>query len=116
MTPSEMPAKPEDADCSMNGVDSRTRLTCRRVTMASLAHKLPQVAGAYADKPVVDQTGLAGAWDFTLEWTQLAKVESSGGMTLFAALQAQLGLQLESKKVPVPVIVVDSIDRAPTEN
>ena len=116
MTPSEMPAKPEDADCSMSNGDSGVRLTCKRVTMASLAHRLPQLAEAYADKSVVDQTGLAGAWDFTLEWMPLAKVESNGGMTLFAALQAQLGLQLENQKVPVPVIVVDSMDRTPTEN
>jgi uncharacterized protein (TIGR03435 family) len=116
MTPSEMPAKPEDADCSMNSGESGTRLSCKRVTMASLAHRLPQLAGRYADKPVVDQTGLAGAWDFTIEWTPLAKIESDGGMTLFAVLQAQLGLQLENKKVPVPVVVVESVDRKPTEN
>jgi len=116
MTPSEIPAKPEDADCSMSSGESGTRMSCKSVTMASLAHRLPQLAGRYADKPVVDQTGLAGAWDFTLEWTPLAKVESDGGMTLFAALQAQLGLQLENKKVAVPVVVVDGIERTPTDN
>jgi uncharacterized protein (TIGR03435 family) len=84
--------------------------------MASLAHKLPQLAWRYVDKLVIDQTGLAGAWNFMLEWAPLPNDESNGGMTLFAALQAQLGLQLENKKVPVPVIVVDTMDRTPTEN
>jgi uncharacterized protein (TIGR03435 family) len=84
--------------------------------MAQLAHKLPSLAGAYADKRVVDQTGLDGAWDFALEWTPMAQIETSGGMTLFAALQAQLGLQLESRKLPASVVVVDSMARAPTEN
>jgi len=117
MTPSEMPAKPEDADCSLSGSPSGTRiLGCKRTTMAQLAHKLPSLAGAYADKRVVDQTSLDGAWDFTLEWTPLAQIETSGGMTLFAALQAQLGLQLESRKLPVSVVVVDNMTRTPTEN
>jgi uncharacterized protein (TIGR03435 family) len=117
MTPSEMPAKPEDGVCSSHGTSSGTLLlSCKHLTMAQLAHRLPGVAAAYADKPVVDQTGLGGAWDFTLEWTPLKQLEDKGGLTLFAALQAQLGLQLESRKLPVSVVVVDSMERAPTDN
>jgi uncharacterized protein (TIGR03435 family) len=117
LTPSEPPVKPEDADCSANGTSAgNRRISCKHLTMAQFAHELPSYAASYADKRVVDETGLAGAWDFAFEWTPLAQIESNGGMTLFAALQAQLGLQLESRKLPVSVVVVDSMARTPTEN
>ena len=77
---------------------------------------LPQLAGGYVDKRVVDETGLPGAWEFTVEWTQIAQLENNGGMTLFASLQAQLGLQLVEKKLPVSVVVVDNMEKTPTDN
>ena len=40
----------------------------------------------------------------------------SGGPTLISALESQLGLKLESKKGPVKVLVVDSMNKKPTEN
>lgn len=113
MKPSELPAKPEDSDCQVGGGPARVRLVCEHMTMAALARELPQDAGRYVDKRVVDLTGLQGAWDFTVEYTPMAQLETSGGLTLFAALQAQLGLQLESRKVAVPVVVIDSMDRTP---
>ncbi len=117
LTPSEMPAKPEDADCSSHPTPSGTRvLDCKHMTMSQLAHELPNYAAAYADKRVVDQTGLGGAWDFTVEYTPAAQIEDKGGLTLFAALQAQLGLQLESRRLPVSVVVVDNMARTPTDN
>ncbi|HEX4135606.1 MAG TPA: TIGR03435 family protein [Bryobacteraceae bacterium] len=117
MTSSEMPAKPEDADCRRSGSGaSNVRLTCKHETMAAFAHELPQYAGGYVTSTVVDQTSLNGAWDFTFEWTPMAQLESSGGLTLFAALQAQVGLQLERRKLPVPILVVDSMQRTPSEN
>jgi uncharacterized protein (TIGR03435 family) len=116
MTPSQLPAKAEDADCRRSPAeDSRIRLTCQQETMAAFAHELPQYAGGYVTTTVVDQTSLAGAWDFKVEWSPFAQIESNGGLTLYAALQAQLGLQLARKKLGVPVLVVDSIERMPTE-
>ena len=77
------------------------------------------------DRPVLDKTGLTGKYDFNLEWTYddrqfdrrllPIKSESSGKPDLFAALQEQLGLRLESSKGPVPVIVIDSVQK-PSEN
>lgn len=117
LTPSAMPVKPEDADCSRSRTpDSRMRLTCQHETMAAFAHELPQYAGGYVATTVVDRTKLGGAWDFQVEWTPLAQIESNGGLTLFAAIEAQLGLQLAREKLPVPVLVVDSMERAPKEN
>lgn len=117
MTPSDPPVKPEDADCRRSRTDdSRLRLVCRHETMGAFAHEVPQYAGGYIVTTVVDQTGLSGAWDFTLEWTPMQQIENSGGLTLFAALQSQIGLQLRTRKVAVPVLAVDSVQRTPTEN
>lgn len=116
LTPTELPAKPEDSDCSLRVADARAHLQCRHMSMSAFAHELPGYANRYVDKRIVDETQLSGAWEFTLEWTPFAQVESEGGLTLFAALESQLGLHLDSRKLPVPVLVVDSMEKAPLEN
>ena len=72
-----------------------------------LAHK--------AGQPVVDKTGLSGIYDFTLSYSP-ASDSSSSLPDFFTALQEQLGLKLESQKVPVDFLVIDHIDKIPTEN
>ena len=117
MTPSAPPAKPEDADCIRSGKDgARFRLVCQHETMEAFAHEMPQYTGGYVTGTVVDRTGLRGAWDFTLEWTPMPQIETSGGLTFFAALQSQIGLELRNRNLAVPVLVVDSIERKPTAN
>jgi uncharacterized protein (TIGR03435 family) len=68
----------------------------------------------------VDLTGLTGAYDFTLTWTlpfSLPGPDSGQvGFTLFEAIERQLGLKLSLRKHPMPVLIVDSIDRQITEN
>ena len=78
-------------------------------------------------RPVVDETALTGRYDFHLTWTQLpgemnpgfaddpARNQTGEGASLFTAIQEQLGLRLESRKVPADAIVVDRVER-PTEN
>jgi uncharacterized protein (TIGR03435 family) len=68
---------------------------------------------------VVDRTGDAGKYDFELSWmpdpgTSNNAVDSSGP-SIFTALQEQLGLRLESQKGPIPILVIDRIER-PSEN
>ena len=116
LTPSTMPEKPEDSRCSFQNDGSQAHLACQHTTMARFIRELQEFDNRYIDKPLVDQTGLTGAWDFQAEWTPLPKLESEGALTLFAALQSQLGLQLESKKLSVPVVKVDSMEKVPTEN
>jgi uncharacterized protein (TIGR03435 family) len=65
---------------------------------------------------VVDLTGLKGAWNFTFQYTPKLALATSGGATLFEAIDRQLGLKLEEANVPVPVIVVDSVNEKPSEN
>jgi uncharacterized protein (TIGR03435 family) len=80
------------------------------------------------DRPVLDQTGLTGRFDFQLKWTaddsQFPGVRGQlppAGETadappdLFTALQQQLGLKMEATKAPVGVIVVDHVEK-PSEN
>ncbi len=113
LTPSTMPEKREDSDCSFVSGGPGAHLVCKHMTMALFAHEISSNAPDYADKRVVDKTGLDGAWDFRLDWTPYGQLGNNGGLTLFAALQSQLGLQMENKKLPMPVVVVDSMSRTP---
>lgn len=116
-------------DCQRHGTPAGSiEMACTGLTMADLAERLPDAAPAYVDLPVVDLTGLKGAYDLKLSWTGRAALEGkkkdddgnpippAGGLSMFDALQAQLGLKLESRKYPMPAIVVDHVERTPTDN
>jgi uncharacterized protein (TIGR03435 family) len=98
-----------------NNVKMRVRRT--GTTMPALATALQQGL----DRPVIDQTGLSGLFDVEYSYApqpQTPGVESVFGPEapmLFVALEEQLGLKLESRRLSVPVLVIDSIDR-PSEN
>jgi uncharacterized protein (TIGR03435 family) len=64
---------------------------------------------------VFDETGLTGAYTFSLEWSPDDGRAPSGGPSLFTALQEQLGLKLESVKRPVEHLVIDHAEK-PSEN
>jgi len=66
---------------------------------------------------VSDATGLNGKYDFTIRWLQEGAGPSDDtSPNIFIALQEQLGLKLESKKAMADILVVDHIERTPTEN
>ena len=71
---------------------------------------------------MVDRTGISGRFDFAFEYAYPQRigpgdsVEPAMLADLFAALQQQLGLQLVSKKIPFDTVVVESVDKVPTEN
>ena len=72
----------------------------------------------YMDKPVVDQTGLTGKYDFLLKYTfdeSKAPADGSAPPTIFTAIQEQLGLKLEPTKTATDVMVIDKVER-PGEN
>ena len=77
-----------------------------KTTMARLAEYLASQAG----RPVVDNTGLKGEYDFQLEWS--TEDADSSGPSVFAALDEQLGLKLSAAKGPIEVIVVDRAEKA----
>jgi uncharacterized protein (TIGR03435 family) len=94
----------------------------RDTTMVLIASALPSM-GRLA-RPVVDQTGLSGRFDFTLEWSPEAAntprtpgepVPDTQGPSFQEALREQLGLKLESAKAPLQILVIDKVER-PSEN
>ncbi len=92
---------------------------------------LARILSAQLGRTVVDKTGLAGRFDYKLDWTpdnapqQLMKAgdtapgenasSDGAGPSLFTALEEQLGLKLESSKGPVDVVVIDQLEQ-PTAN
>jgi uncharacterized protein (TIGR03435 family) len=100
-------------------------LPVRNATMADFAGVMQ---AAVLDRPVVNQTGLSGRFDFQLKWTpdetqfggRGARVPSPDDNAdvspdLFTAIQQQMGLQLKSVKAPVDVLVIDLVEK-PSEN
>jgi uncharacterized protein (TIGR03435 family) len=64
------------------------------------------------DRPVIDQTGLAGMFGFTLMFSSFNTVpQLSDNPSIFTALREQLGLKLESARGPVELLVIDSVER-----
>jgi uncharacterized protein (TIGR03435 family) len=72
------------------------------------------LAGA-AGAPGIDKTGLTGSYDITLKYAPQSDPNSSLP-SIFTAIQEQLGLKLEPAKVPVDYLIIDHVDRVPTEN
>jgi len=160
--------KPSDgsapAECQPRPPD--TAFSCRNMTMEAFAATLSRIAGDYLTDPVVDSTGLAGAWDFDLTWNPRSRIlpaglerttifeavdqqlvdetglkgaydftisftprsqlqsaapggdasDPTGAISFFDALTRQLGLKLEMRKRPMPVLVIDHIEEKPSEN
>lgn len=112
---------------SADGVD---RMDVKGGTMATLINTLTGLLG----RPVVDQTGLGGRYDFVLEFSRgdTAGARASGGyneppafppsppgsapgLSIYSSIR-QLGLRLDARKIPMDVVVVDRAERAPAEN
>lgn len=76
--------------------------------------RLVEILSGFSGRLVMNDTGLTGEYDFTLEWVQDASANDAGP-SLFTALREQLGLRLVSAEKPASVIVIDHIER-PSEN
>jgi bla regulator protein blaR1 len=106
------------------------QLTAQGLPLSSVAKLLSQQLG----RTVQDKTGLAGKYDFTLQWTPDRDASpmpgapepgqqgpgatlstDSSGPSIFTVIQEQLGLKLESHKAPVEVLVIDHVE-APSAN
>jgi bla regulator protein blaR1 len=106
------------------GMTGVGKLVAQRTLLAVFAEFLGTIAG----RPVVDKTGLSGTYTFKLEWTPDfgegglrgpgqpdVSPPNSNGPSLFAALQEQLGLRLQSMKGPVESLVIETAEK-PTQN
>ncbi|HYW48921.1 MAG TPA: TIGR03435 family protein [Bryobacteraceae bacterium] len=121
--------------------NGRFRMAGNKQPMARLADMLSQQLG----RPVVDMTGLTKKYDYTLDYTPDPSQRMGGpmggmimappphpgegggapaapppdpeaGPSLFTALQEQLGLKLDQRKGPVDLLVIDGVEKTPTEN
>jgi uncharacterized protein (TIGR03435 family) len=114
---------------ALAGVPPQRTITCANTSTAELADRLHQLGTGYIDRPVVDTTGIDGAWDFSLFYSrpgvanalppadgQPGAADPNGALTLFEALQRQLGLKLATEKRPMPVLVIDHVEPKPLDN
>jgi uncharacterized protein (TIGR03435 family) len=120
----KLPAPIEDPSIMFNATPSGDMtLKAPNVSMTQLAGALSSALGGV----VVDQTGIEGKFNISLQWTPdpamqprmmksgapppLPPPDAVPGPSLFTAVQEKLGLKLESRKVPVEVIVIDHANR-----
>jgi uncharacterized protein (TIGR03435 family) len=83
---------------------------------AELAHVADSLGGILR-QPVVDGTATGGVYSFTVTYSPgLGESKTGDGPSIFTALEEQLGLKLEPRKIPVDVLVVDHCAKMPTEN
>ncbi len=104
----------------------RTFLTGRPGLIAGNGRSIAELVPVFAQMlaaPVSDETALPSGsrYDVKLEWTpQLSPVGGAPGaeteVSIFTAVREQLGLRLDPARMRVDVVVVDSVERAPTEN
>ena len=116
-------------------MNSTGHLSAKMMNMAGLVNFLAR----QVDRPVIDETGLTKSYDFDLDFvpenmqgmmghmppppgggeggpTSSANNSENNGVSIFNAVQSQLGLKLEAKKGSVELIVVDHVEKTPTEN
>lgn len=120
---------PELSSPGMIGVDGHIRLYQTRMTMGILAKTLAAQLG----RPVTDNTELKGEYEIRLFWVMDGagatprperpeggllppSPEGPGGPTLLRAVQDQLGLRLQSTRGPIQFVVVDHLEKSPTDN
>ncbi len=136
-----MKANDRPGTTKMTMADGKMKMESTQVKMEDFAEMLTRFVG----KPVVDMTELKGAYDLSVEisMTEMVALAQKAGIampgmvgappagdagrpadaasdpsasgSIFASIQ-QLGLKLESRKAPVDTMVVDKLEKAPTEN
>ncbi len=90
------------------------RIDVKATSMNRFANLLARATGS----PVVDQTGLEGVFNFKLSWSpdsdrpvKPGEIPADTGPSLYTAIQQQLGLRLQARKVPVEVLVIDHAEK-----
>jgi len=101
--------KPVEAQDTLNTFVGNGKATLPHSGLPALAEALSPVV----ERPVINETGIQGVYDIKLEWSPEGRPDK--GPSLFTALQEQLGLRLEARKVPADIVVVDKAEK-PGEN
>lgn len=109
MERSTTPGRPDcKRSLSSEGV---AQIDCNNMTATGLAKALPDLTPGYIDRAVVDRTGLTGAWDVKLSGVPKQVADEDGGPTIFDSLDKQAGLKLSLRTAPMPVVVIDHIEK-----
>jgi uncharacterized protein (TIGR03435 family) len=106
----------------MRSSGDKLELYGERVTMRQLIVSLTD----FTDRPIVDQTGLTETYAISMSWvpqsTRTPNDIDTGlsdapvGDTVYSALEKYLGLRLVPSKKPVEMLIIDRLERVPTEN
>ncbi|HEX9198697.1 MAG TPA: TIGR03435 family protein [Acidobacteriaceae bacterium] len=110
--PKLKPAANPDAEADQDGSGHGTEFSLR-FTSVSLPEFAMGMQFFVHDRPVVDQTGIAGRYDLTLRYTfdEAKSTDPNAPPGLFTAVQEQLGLKLDAVKAPADVFVIDHVER-----
>lgn len=105
-------AKPQDADHRWGTTPGPGYLMMRGAQIQEFAYWL----SVQLNLPIVENTGLTGRYDLKLEWAQddtpAAETPSDPArMSIFSAVEEQLGLKLQAAKGPVEVLVIDHVEK-----
>jgi uncharacterized protein (TIGR03435 family) len=94
--------------------NSKGKFTGKNETLSHFSEALSR----QLDRAVVDMTGLTGSFDFEVTYGPEDAHSNSddSGPSIFAAVQEKLGLKLEARKGSVELLVIDRIEKTPTEN
>lgn len=110
-----------DPSCKRATEENLITLTCRNTTIASLAGSLRTTAPAYFTRPVVDLSGLTGAYDFKLEWVGRGQLPAGpegdkSPQSLYTSIEKQLGIHVEPRDSPIDSLSIAHVNRIPSEN
>jgi uncharacterized protein (TIGR03435 family) len=108
----EAPPPPPPSDVKAHGSQHGLEFDGSNASMRAITGAL----SAMVEAPVVDKTGLTGAYNYTLQFARdWSEHDPESWPSIFTAVQEQLGLKLEAVHESVPNLVVDNITK-PTEN
>jgi uncharacterized protein (TIGR03435 family) len=108
------PVEPHGSSTQRNGAAVHT-VTLKAISMEAFAENLSR----WLSQIVIDKTGIGGVYDFQFRYkddNQAQADDAEDAPSLFIAVQETMGVRLQSEKVPVDMIVVDHVERAPSEN
>jgi uncharacterized protein (TIGR03435 family) len=101
-------AHPQDSDHKWGTLVDRGLLDMHGADMRNFLYWL----SSQLNQPIVDQTGLTGIYDLKLEWAPDDASSDDSRLSIFAAVDSELGLKLVAAKGPVDVLVVEHVERA----
>lgn len=116
----KMKPSAETGDSVFEPVPKKLAINMRRMSM----HEFAALLSEPMRKPVLDFTGVPGTFDFTLDASKYAPPDPAPGQPhedndsylVMRVLPEELGLRLEARKLSIHMLVIDHIEKTPTEN